>query len=163
MSVGTILVHALVALLLAAGVAGSVVPLLPGPPLVLAGVLLYAWLTDFTVIGAGRLAILAGLLALSYPLDYLAGALGVRRFGGSAWAVWGALAGAVVGVFFGIPGIVLGPLAGAIAGELLRGRRLDESVKAGWGALVGLALGGLARLGLTLASVALFLWWAARG
>jgi hypothetical protein len=94
--------YVLVALLLLAGLAGSVLPLLPGTPLILAGALLHALVTGFEPIGAGRLLVLAGLTALASILDYAAGAAGARRFGGSRWAVVGALCG---GSGTGRPGI----------------------------------------------------------
>jgi len=112
--------YILVAALLIAGLAGSLLPLLPGTPLILAAALLHGLVTDFSPIGAGRLLMLAALAALAYVLDYVAGAVGAKKFGGSAWAVVGALVGAVVGLFFGPPGLLIGPVVGAVAGELLR-------------------------------------------
>ena len=84
----------MVGLLFAAGLAGSVLPFVPGPPLIFGGALIYAFATDWTPVGAGRLIILAVLAALAYVLGHVAGALGVKRFGGSWWAVGGALVGA---------------------------------------------------------------------
>ena len=100
-------VYALVAVLFIAGLAGSVLPALPGGVLILAGAVVYAMATGFDPIGPGRLAILALMMAVAYGLDYAAGALGVRRFGGSGWAVAGAVVGALVGLFFGLPGLLL--------------------------------------------------------
>ena len=113
--------------------------------------------------GPGRLLILGLLAALAYLLDYLAGALGAQRFGGSRWAVAGALLGALVGLFFGLIGLLLGPILGAVAGELLSRRPWKESLKSGFGTAVGLVMGTLAKLGLALVMVVLFLWWAVRG
>jgi uncharacterized protein YqgC (DUF456 family) len=160
---GQFLVYAVVAALLVAGLLGAVLPFLPGAPLILAGALLYAIVTDFTPVGWGRLAILGALTVASFVLDCAASALGARRFGGSRWAVGGAVAGALVGVVFGPPGLLLGPVVGAVAGELLRGRELRESVRTGIGAAVGVLAGAIAKLGLALAMVALFLWWLWRG
>jgi uncharacterized protein len=144
---------------MAAGLAGSILPFLPGPPLIVAGALVYAFATNWTPIGIGRLIILGVLAVLAYVLSHVAGALGAKRFGGSWWAVVGALVGAVVGVFFGPLGLLFGPVIGAIAGEFLRSGNLEGSTRSGIGALVGLAAGIVANLGLAIVMVALFLWW----
>ena len=81
-----IAVYVTVAVLLIAGLVGSFLPLLPGTPLIVLGALLYAFMTDFQTIGVGRLLILVGFSLLAYALDYTAGALGVKKFGGSSWA-----------------------------------------------------------------------------
>ena len=154
-----IAIHALVACLLLAGLAGSILPFLPGTPLIFLGALVHALATDFSPISAVRLLVLAGLTVLAYLMEYAAGALGAKKFGGSVWAVVGALVGAVVGLFFGPPGLVIGPVLGAVAGELLKSGELRHSLKAGIGALAGLALGLLARLALAVTMVGLVLWW----
>jgi uncharacterized protein YqgC (DUF456 family) len=148
-----------VGLLLAVGLAGSVLPLLPGPPLIFAGALVYAFATNWSPIGAGRLVLLGALALLACALSHLAAALGAKRFGGSWWAVVGALVGAVIGVLLGPLGLLLGPVMGAVAGEFLRSGNLEESTRSGLGALVGLAVGIAANLGLAIVMVALFLWW----
>jgi uncharacterized protein len=152
-----------VGLLMAAGLAGSILPFLPGPPLIVAGALVYAFATNWTPIGIGRLIILGVLAVLAYVLSHVAGALGAKRFGGSWWAVVGALVGAVVGVFFVPLGLLFGPVIGAIAGEFLCSGNLEGSTRSGIGALVGLAAGIVANLGLAIVMVALFLWWVWRG
>jgi uncharacterized protein YqgC (DUF456 family) len=157
------LVHVVVGLLMVAGLVGSVLPFVPGPPLIFAGALVYAFATSFAPIGIGRLAILGALGVLAYVLGHAAGALGARRFGGSWWAVAGALVGAVIGVFFGPLGLLLGPLVGAVGGEFMKSGDLEVSTRSGVGALVGMAVGIAANLGLAVVMVALFLWWAWRG
>jgi uncharacterized protein YqgC (DUF456 family) len=156
-------VYALVALLLIVGLIGSVVPALPGVVLILAGAVVHAVATDFDPIGPGRLAILALLMAVAYALDYAAGALGVKRFGGSGWAVTGAVVGALVGLFFGLPGLLLGPLLGSLAAEYVYTRQLSASARAAFGTVVGLLVGAVAKIGLALAMIALFLFWIWRG
>jgi len=155
--------YILVAALLIAGLAGSLLPLVPGTPLILAAALLHALVTDFSPIGAGRLLMLAALAALAYVLDYVAGAAGAKKFGGSVWALVGALVGAVFGLFFGPPGLLIGPVVGAVAGELLKSGEVEHSLKAGFGALVGMAVALLARVALAFTMVGLFLWWLWRG
>ena len=154
-----ITVYLAVGVLLIAGLLGSFLPLLPGTPLIVLGALLFAFMTDFQTIGVGRLLILVGFSLLAYALDYTAGALGVRRFGGSGWAVMGALLGAVVGVFFGVIGLVLGPILGSVLGELLRSRKLKDSLRSGFGTGVGMLLGVVAKLSLAVVMVGLVLWW----
>jgi hypothetical protein len=158
-----VLVHIVVGLLMAAGLAGSLLPFVPGPPLIFAGALVYAFATGWTPIGIGRLAILGILTVLAYALGHAAAALGAKRFGGSWWAVGGALVGAVIGVFAGPLGLLFGPVIGAIAGEFLHSGNLEESTRSGLGALVGMAAGIVATLGVAIVMVALFLWWAWRG
>ena len=152
-----------VAILLLAGLVGSVVPFLPGTPLILLAALVHAFATGFSPIGPGRLAILAGLTVLAQLLDYLAGAVGAKKFGGSGWAVAGALVGGIVGFFFGPLGLLLGPVLGAVVGELLKQGDLIHSLKAGLGTLIGMLLGAAARFTLAVTMVGLFLWWLWRG
>jgi len=158
-----VLGFALTALLLAAGLVGSVVPALPGTALIVAGALVHALVTDFAPIGTGRLLILAGLSVAGESLDYLAGALGARKFGGSRWAQAGAWAGGIVGFFFGLPGLLLGPVVGAATAELLRQRALAPSVKVGLGTLLGVVTGIAAKFTVAVVMVALFVWWVVRG
>lgn len=152
-----------VAALMLAGLAGSVVPLLPGTPLVFAGALVHAIATDFAPVGAGRLTILAVLAIAGWALEHLAGALGARRAGGGRAAVVGAVLGALVGLAFAPLGLLLGPIAGAIAGELLTGRDPAGSVRTGIGTALGVLGGVVAHFAFALTMVALFLWWVWRG
>ncbi|HWP57859.1 MAG TPA: DUF456 domain-containing protein [Candidatus Acidoferrales bacterium] len=142
--------------LMIAGVAGLVLPALPGAPLLFAGLWLAAWADDFAYVGAGTLILLAVLAALTYVVDFAATAFGARRFGASSRAVIGAAAGALVGLFFGLPGIALGPFLGAVAGELLNRRSLHAATRAGIGATIGLALGVAAKLALAFSMLGIF-------
>lgn len=131
-------------LFFAAGLAGTVVPALPGAPLIWLGMLVYGLFTGFSTLNWGFYLGQALAMILVLVLDYLAGAWAVRRYGGSGYAIWGSMAGMVVGVLIGGPvGIVFGPLAGAVIGELLARKPLPQAVLAGWGSLIGL-LGGTA-------------------
>ena len=153
----------MVGALLLLGLAGTVVPFLPGTPLIFLGALVYAFAVDWMPIGFGRLAILAALSAAGYVLHYVAGALGTRRVGGSAWAFVGALAGGIVGLFFGLPGLLLGPPLGAIAGELLKSGDVRTSIKTGLAAFIGMVAGAVANFAIGVTMIGLFLWWVARG
>ena len=118
-SAGALVLWILAAGLVLVGIAGTVLPGLPGAILVLAGLALAAWIDGFARVGLGTLAVLAALTAATYALDLVATAVGARRFGTSWWGVLGAVAGAMVGLFFGLPGLVLGPFLGAFAAELV--------------------------------------------
>jgi len=156
-------VNFLVVLLLLVGLVGSVVPALPGTILIFAGALLHGVAYGLEPIGPWRLGLLAVLTVLAYALDYAAGALGVRRFGGSGWATAGAVVGAIVGIFFSLPGLILGPLVGAIVAEYAYTRKLDTSARAALGTVVGLLVGAVAKVGIGLVMIGLVLFWVWRG
>jgi uncharacterized protein YqgC (DUF456 family) len=155
--------YVLAGVLMAVGVVGSIVPFVPGTPLILAGAFVYAAVTDFEVLGLGRLVMLAVIAALAWTLEHVTGAVGARRAGGSRYAVIGALAGVAIGLFFPPVGLLVGPLAGAIGGELLRTGNLQHSVRSGLGAFIGTLGGAVAHFALALVMVALFLYWIWRG
>ena len=144
-------------LLIAGGLAGMVLPALPGPVLLFGGLWLAAWAEDFAFVGMKTLLAIGLLAVIAYIADFVAGALGAQRYGASARAIWGATLGALVGMFFGLPGLLLGPCAGAVLGELSLRRSLGAAGRAGWGATLGLALGMAAKLGLGIAMLGLFL------
>jgi hypothetical protein len=156
-------VGVVVGLLFLVGLVGAVIPWLPGPLFIVAGAVLWAFATEFAQIGMGRLTILAAIALATFLVNFVAGAVGARRYGGSRWGVVGALAGAVVGFFFGPFGLLLGPVAGAIGGELVRGADLEGSIRSGFGAVVGLLAGIVADFVAALVMVGLFLWWVWRG
>ena len=152
----TILLWLLAGILVLAGLVGLLLPVLPGPPLLFAGLLVAAWAEDFAYVGAGWLTVLAALAVLTYAVDFAATALGAKRFGASKRAVVGAAVGAVVGLFFGLPGILLGPFIGAVIGELTAQRELRDAGRAGVGATLGLALGVAVKLALAFSMLGLF-------
>ena len=154
---------AVVVLLMAAGLLGSVLPLIPSTPLILLGAVIYALGTDFDPVGPWQLGILAAMVALAYALDYVSGALGTRKLGGSRWAVGGAFLGAFVGLFFGPIGILLGPVVGAVAFELWHRKEIRAGLKSGIGAVVGMLLGAVAKLAVATTMVGLFTFWALSG
>jgi len=152
----TILLWSLAVLLVAAGLAGLVLPALPGPPLVFAGLLVAAWAEDFQHVGPGWLAVLTGLALLAMLVDFVAGLFGARRYGASPRALLGAALGALVGIFFGLAGVLLGPFVGAVLGELSARRGLSAAARSGWGTTVGLVLGTAAKLALGFTMIGLF-------
>lgn len=151
-----ILLWLLATILVAAGMAGLVFPALPGAPVLFAGLVVAAWAEDFVYISTGTLVVLGVMALLTYLVDFLASAVGAKRFGASRRAIIGATIGAIVGIFFGIPGILLGPFIGAVLGELTAHSGLMTAGRAGIGATVGLALGAAAKLTLAFAMVGIF-------
>ncbi|TVR64651.1 MAG: DUF456 domain-containing protein [Gemmatimonadales bacterium] len=152
----TAILAVLAVLLVLGGIVGAFLPVVPGPPLVFLGLWLGAWLGDYDDVSGRVILLLAGITLLAIFLDLVAGALGARRVGASPWALAGAVGGAVVGLFFGLPGIVLGPFFGAVAGELLAKRDLAGAADVGFATWVGILVGALAKVGLSLVMVAVF-------
>lgn len=140
-------------ILVLVGMAGAVVPGLPGPILVLAGLVWLAWLDGFAHAGTGTVAILVVLTAACYVVDFGATALGASRAGAGRWAIVGAVAGTVVGLFFGLPGLIMGPFLGAVAGEYVSRRSLAQATRAGFGTWVGLVVGTAVKVALVLSMV----------
>ena len=151
-----ILLWILAVVLVAAGLAGTVLPGLPGAPLVLAGLLAAAAADGFVHTGWPTFVAVGLLAAASLGVDLVASALGARRFGASPRALVGAAVGAIVGLFFGLPGLVIGPFAGAVLGEWTARRDLAQAGRAGVGTFLGLLFGAAAKAALALAMVAVF-------
>ena len=155
-SAGALMLWMLAIGLVLVGVAGTVLPGLPGAILVLAGLVLAAWIDGFARVGFGILAVLAALTAATYALDVAATAVGARRLGTSWWGVLGALLGTLGGLFFGLVGLLVGPFLGAFAAELIARRDVRQAGRAGLGAWLGLLLGTAGRLALVLAMLGVF-------
>jgi uncharacterized protein YqgC (DUF456 family) len=136
------------AALLAAGVAGLFVPVLPGAALLVGGVVALAWAGDFGVVGWGTVAFAAGIGLLMTAVDWGASVLGAKAFGASRWAVVGSMVGLVVGLFLGLPGILLGPAVGALAFEYAKDPDFARAAKAGFGTLVGFVVGTVVKVAL---------------
>lgn len=146
----------LAALLVLGGLAGVVVPALPGVPMVFAGLVLAAYATGFEPVGWGTIGVLGLLTALAWLLDFLAAALGAKRLGASPRAFWGATFGALVGIFFGLAGILLGPFVGAVVAELSTGRSASQAGRAGLGAWLGTIIGAAAKLAIAFLMIGIF-------
>jgi len=147
----------LAVLLVLVGLAGTILPAMPGVPMVFAGLLLAAWNTGFDPAGAGTIATLGVLAAVAWLIDFLAAALGAQRLGASPRAFWGAMVGAIAGMFFGLPGIILGPFVGAVVAELSGGRSVSDAGRAGVGAWIGTVVGAAAKLAIAFTMVGFFL------
>lgn len=147
---------ALSVLLIVVGLAGTVLPALPGPALVLGGIVLGAWIDDFTRVSVLTVGITAGLAVLAWVLDYVAGLLGAKRAGASPQALVGAALGTVVGLFMGLVGVLFMPFVGAVAGEYLARRDEAGALKVGAGTWIGIMVGLLAKVVLSLVMVGIF-------
>lgn len=153
----TILLWVLAVLLILGGLAGMLLPALPGPPLLFFGLLLAAWAEDFAYVGTMTLISLGIIAVLMYLVDLAATAYGARHFGASGRAMVGAAVGALVGLFFGLPGVLIGPFLGAMIGELSMRRPIGSAGRAGVGAWVGMAIGTAAKLALGFVMIGVFL------
>ena len=160
-----ILLDVIACALLLLGLAGAIVPTVPGIPLILIGVWLIAAVDHYHHLGYGWLIGIAAVGAVGLTTDLLAGVLGVKRVGASRQAVAGALLGTVAGLFFGLPGLLLGPFLGAVLGELAAGSSVLRSTNVGIGAWLGLLFGTIIKLVSSLMMVALLgvAWWWNRG
>ena len=147
--------------LVAVGFAGAVLPAIPGPPLVFLGLVAGAAADHFEKVGWATLAILFLLTCLTFGIDIAATALGAQRAGASKLAILGALVGSLVGHVFGLPGLLLGPFVGALAGEWLARRDLRQAGKVGFATWLGMLLAAVAKLVILLLMVAIFAlaWW----
>jgi len=143
-------------LLILVGFAGNILPLLPGTPLMLIGMLLAAWLDDFNRIGAFSIGVLVVLAILSQLADFLAGTLGAQRAGASKQALWGATIGSLAGIFAGLPGMLLGPFVGAAIGELIAEQDLLKAGKVGLATWSGLVLGMAAKIAIGFTMLGIF-------
>lgn len=143
-------------LLVLAGIAGAILPVIPGAPLVFAGLLLGAWADDFAKVGWFPLVLIALLMALTFVVDVAATALGAKKAGASPLALVGAGVGTIVGLFLGIVGVLVGPFVGAALGEYVARRDLRQAGRAGFGTWLGILLGSAAKIALMLAMVGVF-------
>ena len=160
-----ILLDVIACALLLLGLAGAIVPTVPGIPLIFIGIWLIAGIDHYHHLGYGWLIVIAAVGAVGLTMDLLAGVLGVKRVGASKQAVLGALFGTVIGLFFGLPGLLLGPFLGSVLGELAAGGSVLRSTNVGVSAWLGLLFGTMIKLVSSLMMVALLAaeWWWNRG
>ncbi len=162
----TALYYLIATALIVIGLVGTVLPALPGLPLVFAGMLLAAWAGGFQQVGVPMLVLLGLLTVVSLVVDFWATAVGAKRVGASRKAIIGAMLGTLGGLAFGPIGLLLGPFAGALGGELLHRRSLGpadigDAAKIGFGTWMGILFGVVLKLGLAFAMLGLFAlaWW----
>lgn len=142
--------------LILVGLAGTVLPALPGTALILAGIVLGAWIDGYTRVGWGTLSVVAVLAVLAWVLDYVAGLMGARRAGASRQALVGAALGTVAGVFTGLVGLLFMPLVGAAIGEYMARRDHQQAVRVGVSTWLGIMAGLAAKVVLGFVMVGVF-------
>jgi uncharacterized protein len=144
-------------LIIVAGIVSLALPLVPGVAIIFLGIVVVAWADDFTRIGPVMLGALLALTLVAMVADNVAGMFGAKRAGASGWGVFGAGVGALVGLPFGLPGVILGPAIGALAFEYMKNPDLARAGKAGLGGLFGFVLAVVAKavFGLTLVGLAI--------
>jgi uncharacterized protein len=144
--------------LMAIGLIGTVLPAFPGAIIILAAAIIHQiMLGTEKSLGWWNVAALVVLALLSYALEFASGYFGAKRFGATKWGAFGAMLGAIAGLFFPFPGLIVGPVVGAIAGELVAGKRLVSAGRAGWGTLLGNLFGMIGKLTIGLVMVSWFL------
>jgi len=139
------------------GVAGTVLPALPGAVFVLGGIALAAWIDGFSEISGWTVGVVAVLALLVLAADYVAAMLGAKKAGASRLAVAGAAIGTVAGVFTGFVGLLFMPLLGAAIGEFIADRDLLRAGKVGVATWVGLLLGTAVKVALVFTMVGIFI------
>lgn len=153
----TLLLWVLAIALIAIGVAGILLPALPGTILIFAGLLLAAWADGFTRVGVATLVVIGVIGAASYAVDFIAAALGAKHLGASPRAMTGAALGTLLGLFLGLPGLIIGPFAGAVLGELSAHHDLKRAGRAGVAAWIGFAIGTAVKVALAFSMIAIFI------
>ena len=153
----TVLLWILGAVLVLVGLAGVILPALPGTILIFAGLLLAAWADGFARVGTATLVAIGVIAAASYLVEFGAAALGAKHLGASRRAMAGAALGTLFGLFFGLPGLILGPFVGAVVGELTVAPDVRRAGRAGVSAWIGFAIGTAVKIGLAFAMIGIFI------
>jgi uncharacterized protein len=148
--------YVLAALLIVGGLAGTILPALPGIPMIFGGIWLAAAVDGYRHLGVWWLVALGALAALGVIVDLVASTLGAKRVGASKLALWGAALGTLIGMFLGVPGLLLGPFVGAVAGELASGTSVLRSAHVGMATWLGLLFGTLVKLVISFMMIGLF-------
>ena len=149
--------YTLATILVIVGLVGTVLPVIPGALLVFGGLFLAAWADNFTHVGMVGLGIIGALGLLSFGADLVASLVGAKRVGASKQALIGATLGGGIGLFFSIPGMILGPFVGAVAGELMARGRLGQAGKVGLGTWLGLLAAAVLKVVIAFMMIATFL------
>lgn len=150
------LLWVLCAALIVLGLAGTVLPVVPGTVLVWGGIVLGAWIDDFTRVGTTTLVVVSVLAVLAWGLDYVAGLMGAQKAGASKQALLGAAVGTVVGLFMGLVGVLFMPLVGAAVGEYLARKDQSRAVKVRVATWIGIMVGLIAKVVLAFIMVGIF-------
>jgi uncharacterized protein YqgC (DUF456 family) len=147
--------YVLAAALIIGGVAGAILPVLPGVPMIFGGIWLAAAVDEYRHLGWGWLVVIGAIAVLGVAVDFIAGSLGAKKIGASPRALWGAGVGTTIGMFFGLPGLLIGPFAGAVIGELWSGKSILRSAHVGVSTWFGMLLGVVAKVVLSFLMIGL--------
>jgi uncharacterized protein len=151
-----ILLWVLCVALIVAGLVGTVLPLLPGTVLVWGGIVLGAWIDDFTRVSLTTVAVISALALLAWALDYVAGLIGAKKAGASKQALIGAAVGTLVGLFMGLLGVLFMPLLGAAVGEYFAQKDQKRAAEVGLATWIGIMVGLIAKVVLAFIMVGIF-------
>jgi uncharacterized protein YqgC (DUF456 family) len=144
------------------GIAGCILPVIPGPLVTYAGIVIIHF-TKFADFNVNTLLVLGALAVIIQAFDYIVPAWGAKKFGGSRAGVWGSIIGLIIGIFFlplgpfGIIGILGGPFCGALAGELIAGKETDKALRAAFGTFIGFIAGTLMKLAVAIIITVFFI------
>ncbi len=139
------------------GLAGTVLPALPGVPLIFGGLLLIAYQDSFNKVGVVTIVILGILAAIAFAVDYVAAIYGAKRVGASKLAIIGAAVGTISGIFLGFVGLIFGPFVGAAIGEFLTRQDALQAGKVGLATWLGIVIGVAVKLGIAFLMVGIFI------
>jgi uncharacterized protein YqgC (DUF456 family) len=141
------------------GLAGTILPMLPGIPLIYLGLIIYGVSTGWQAYSVNFMFFWGVVTILMVLLDYYAGAIGARKYGASSAGVWGSILGGILGIIFlGFIGIIVGPFLGAFVGELLSGKSRAHALRAGWGTFIGFVAGSLFKIVVGCIMIGNFIW-----
>ena len=153
----SVVLWTLAVLLVGVGIVGIILPAVPGTVLIFGGLFLAAWADHFQRVGPFMLTVIGIIGAASYGVDFVAAALGAKHLGASKRAMVGAAFGTLLGLFLGLPGIIIGPFVGAMLGELTMHREWKRVGKAGVAAFIGFLIGTVVKVGIAFLMLGLFL------
>jgi uncharacterized protein YqgC (DUF456 family) len=152
----TVLLWILGVAMVAIGLAGIVLPALPGHMLILGGLIVAAWADGFRHVSGWTLGVIALIALASYGIDFVSAAVSTRKLGASRRAMAGAAIGTLGGLFFGLPGLIAGPFVGAVIGELTETRDMRQAGRAGLAATIGFAIGTAVKVAFAFVMIAIF-------
>jgi uncharacterized protein len=145
------------------GLAGTVLPVLPGIALIYLGYIFYGFMTSWQAYGAGTMVLWGIVTVATIWVEHFGALYGARRSGSSILGIWGSFMGAVIGmIVFNLAGLIIGTFAGAIVGEFMAGRSSGEALRSGKGALIGLLAGSLLKVVIALVMIGTFIWQVTR-
>jgi uncharacterized protein len=153
----TTILWVIAVLLIIIGIAGVVLPALPGVVFVFGGILLAAWIDDFTRIGGWTIGVLAVLTIIAFVIDYVASTLAAKRAGASTLGLVGAAVGTVLGIFTGLFGLVFMPLIGAAVGEFISQQDAMRAGRVGMATWIGLVVGTALKIAVVFTMVGVFI------